>query len=241
MLEIHWLHFNPNKVRCITWCFPLKALPVWLGHNRQRLPCWWCRWWSKWRAPWHPMNKPTKWARPERHPAQRAVPDRPREPWRSGTQLCGTAVPSSVWQEEDMMGHLTHVYSFWNMWTDLLHRWELLFEVIQFLQKLSLLQQVVFRLVDGRVQQMHHVFHVLQTCRMFAGNTHCDEGDNWMTDGRSVTTGHTKGQLSFYPFLEIWHHRLHHWWWAESLCPAMCQSVWCWQHAVHLSGGGRWW
>lgn len=58
---------------------------------------------------------------------------------------------------------------------------------------------------------------------------------------RSGTTGPTKRQLSSYPFLEIWHHRPHCWWWAESLCPAVCQSVWCRLRAAHLSGEERWW
>lgn len=43
--------------------------------------------------------------------------------------------------------------------------------------------------MDGRVQQMHHVFDVLQTCRLLAGDTHCDEGDNRMTEGAMGNDG----------------------------------------------------
>lgn len=62
------------------------------------------------------------------------------------------------------------------MRTHLLHRRQLLFEVVQFLQQLPLLQLVVFGLVDGRVQQVHDVFYVLHSCRVLAGDAHCDGG-----------------------------------------------------------------
>lgn len=98
------------------------------------------------------------------------------------------------------MAYVTRVDSFGNKRTDLLQRRELLFEVVQFLQKLPLLQQVVFRLVDGRVQQMHDVFHVLQTRRVLAGHTRCDEGDNGMTEEEIWNDGSHKKTTVFLPF-----------------------------------------
>lgn len=51
----------------------------------------------------------------------------------------------------------------------LLHGGQLLLEVVQFLQQLPLLQQVVLGLVERRVQQVHHVLHVLQLHGVLAG------------------------------------------------------------------------
>lgn len=45
---------------------------------------------------------------------------------------------------------------------NLLHGGQLLLEVVHFLQQLPLLQQVVLGQVERRVQQVHHVLHVLQ-------------------------------------------------------------------------------
>lgn len=124
------------------------------------------------------MNKPTRWARPELPPAQRAAPGRPREPWRSGTLLCETAAPSSARQEGNKFGYREHLCRRWDTPAYLLQRGQLLFEVVQFLQQLPLLQQVVFGLVDGRVQQVHNVFYVLQSRCVFTGHARCDGGDD---------------------------------------------------------------
>lgn len=51
----------------------------------------------------------------------------------------------------------------------LLHGGQLLLEVVQFLQELPLLQQVVLGLVERRVQQVHHVLHILQLHGVLAG------------------------------------------------------------------------
>lgn len=51
----------------------------------------------------------------------------------------------------------------------LLHGGQLLLEVVQFLQQLPLLQQVVLGQVERRVQQVHHVLHVLQLDGVLAG------------------------------------------------------------------------
>lgn len=53
----------------------------------------------------------------------------------------------------------------------LLHWGQLLLEVVQFLQQLPLLQQVVLGQVERRVQQVHHVLHVLQLDGVLAGRT----------------------------------------------------------------------
>lgn len=54
----------------------------------------------------------------------------------------------------------------------LLHGGQLLLEVVQFLQQLPLLQQVVLGQVERRVQQVHHVLHVLQLHGVLAGRAH---------------------------------------------------------------------
>lgn len=54
----------------------------------------------------------------------------------------------------------------------LLHGGQLLLEVVQLLQQLPLLQQVVLGQVERRVQQVHHVLHVLQLHGVLAGRAH---------------------------------------------------------------------
>lgn len=51
----------------------------------------------------------------------------------------------------------------------LLQRQQLLFEVVQSLQQLPLLQQVVLRQVERRVQKMHNMLHVHQLHGMLVG------------------------------------------------------------------------
>lgn len=146
------------------------------------------------------MNKPTRWARPEPPPAQRAAPGRPRGPWRSGTLLCETAAPSSARQEEKKFGYGEHLCRRWGTFADLLQRGQLLFEVVQFLQQLPLLQQVVFGLVDGRVQQMHNVLYVLQSHGMFTGHARCDGGDDKTNEEEIYKDGADKRVARCSPF-----------------------------------------
>lgn len=51
----------------------------------------------------------------------------------------------------------------------LLQRVQLLLEVVQSLQQLSLFQQMVFGEVERRVQQMHNVLHVLKLHGLLTG------------------------------------------------------------------------
>lgn len=66
----------------------------------------------------------------------------------------------------------------------LLQRRKLLFEVVQFLQELPLLQQLVFGLVERRVQQVHNMFHVLQLYSVLSRCTHCNGGATGQTTRR---------------------------------------------------------
>lgn len=60
----------------------------------------------------------------------------------------------------------------------LLQRRQLLFEVVQSLQQLPLLQQVVLGQVERRVQQMHNMLHVHQLHGMLIGCSHCGREHN---------------------------------------------------------------
>lgn len=89
----------------------------------------------------------------------------------------------------------------------LLQRWKLLFQDVQSLQQLPLFQYVVFWQVERRVQQMHDMFHVLQSHGMLAGRRHCSRGYSKVDEDEKVkwnVSGVMPGEIITAIYQQAW-------------------------------------